>query len=61
MYDTIGSGVHVPNLLGSVKNVGDVHRVLHRIRVAEYEALQERQLDTQFYRCTLSSIMADWM
>ena len=37
MHDTVGSGVHVPNLLEvEVKNVGDVHRVLHRIRVAEY-------------------------
>jgi hypothetical protein len=38
MYDTVGSGVHVPNLLEvEVKNVGDVHRVLQRIRAAEYD------------------------
>lgn len=38
MFDTVGSGVHVPNLLEvEVKNVGDVHRVLQRIRAAEYD------------------------
>eukprot|EP00946_MAST-07B_sp_MAST-7B-sp1_P000520 g520.t1 len=38
MCDTVGSGVHVPDLLEvEVKNVGDVHRVLQRIRAKDYD------------------------